>query len=187
MKKIIIFDLPTRLTHWLIAGGFVVSWLTGESELLRYIHALSGGVIISAILYRLCSDLFEKRNLRFLRKPKVSFGYFMNLAILLILILGILSGITGWLTYQNQWGEWIKEIHELLVNLMLIAVVSHLGAIIIQTIKNKQNLLKLMITGNKIIPQESNITTDKINNGNRPLATSILLIWVIMVAWIITL
>ena len=31
-RNILVWDLPVRLGHWLMAGGFALAWLTGDSE-----------------------------------------------------------------------------------------------------------------------------------------------------------
>ena len=32
MNKILVWDWPVRLGHWLMVGGFIVAWLTADSE-----------------------------------------------------------------------------------------------------------------------------------------------------------
>jgi len=31
MQKILVWDWPVRLGHWLMVGGFILAWLTSES------------------------------------------------------------------------------------------------------------------------------------------------------------
>ena len=35
MQKILVWDWPVRLGHWLMVGGFILAWLTSESETFR--------------------------------------------------------------------------------------------------------------------------------------------------------
>ena len=42
--KVLVWDLPTRVFHWLLAATFVGAFLTADSERLRDVHvALSEG------------------------------------------------------------------------------------------------------------------------------------------------
>ena len=39
-----VWDLPTRIGHWLMAGGFALAWLTAESETWRLVHVAAGAI-----------------------------------------------------------------------------------------------------------------------------------------------
>ena len=53
MPKILVWDWPVRIGHWLMVGGFVLAWLTAESETFRLVHAVSGGVVLAVAIFRL--------------------------------------------------------------------------------------------------------------------------------------
>lgn len=42
MNKILVWDLPTRVGHWLLVVCFALAWLTGDSEEWRLVHVTSG-------------------------------------------------------------------------------------------------------------------------------------------------
>lgn len=42
MSKILVWDWPVRIGHWLMVGGFALAWLTGDSESLRLVHVAAG-------------------------------------------------------------------------------------------------------------------------------------------------
>ena len=78
MKTILVWDWPVRLGHWLMVGGFIVAWLTAESETWRLVHALSGAVVIAVALFRLPWGFIGSRYARFVdfvRGPRAVAGY----------------------------------------------------------------------------------------------------------------
>ena len=46
MQKILVWDWPVRLGHWLMVGGFCLAWLTAESETFRLVHVISGAIVL---------------------------------------------------------------------------------------------------------------------------------------------
>jgi cytochrome b len=134
--KVRIWDLPVRLGHWLMAGGFALAWLTGDSEEWRNVHVVAGGTVVGVALFRLAWGFFGTRHARFadfLRGPAAALAYLKSLlgarpehhaghnpaggiAIALLLTLAIASGASGWLAYQEIGGEWLEELHEAAVN-----------------------------------------------------------------------
>ena len=65
MQKILVWDWPVRIGHWLMVGGFIVAWLTSESETWRLVHAWSGSVVIAVALFRLPWGFIGSRYARF--------------------------------------------------------------------------------------------------------------------------
>ena len=65
MPKILVWDWPVRIGHWLMVGGFVLAWLTAESETFRLVHAVSGGVVLAVAAFRLPWGFIGSRYARF--------------------------------------------------------------------------------------------------------------------------
>ena len=65
MKKILVWDWPVRLGHWLMVGGFCLAWLTAESETFRLVHAISGAVVLAVATFRLPWGFIGSRYARF--------------------------------------------------------------------------------------------------------------------------
>ena len=53
MKRILIWDIPTRLFHWLLATSFVVAWLSSESDQWLSVHTFFGYLMLGLIGFRL--------------------------------------------------------------------------------------------------------------------------------------
>lgn len=48
-----VWDLPTRVFHWLTAGSFAVAWLTHEQDRNLDLHVFSGYLFLGLLLFRL--------------------------------------------------------------------------------------------------------------------------------------
>jgi cytochrome b len=198
--KVLVWDLPVRVGHWLMAGCFVLAWLTGESEEGRLVHVFAGGAMVGIALFRVIWGLVGSRYalfVDFLRGPQEALSYLKNLlgpepehylghnpaggyAIVLLLGLGLLSGASGWLTYQEMGGEWLADLHELAVHAMLIVVLVHLCGVFIGSVAHRENLVRPMFTGYK-----SGDPTDRIASA-RPVAALLLLAWIASAAWLLS-
>ena len=53
MKRILVWDVPTRLFHWLFATSFAGAWLTSESDEWLSLHAFFGYLMLGLIGFRL--------------------------------------------------------------------------------------------------------------------------------------
>jgi cytochrome b len=197
--KILVWDLPTRLGHWLMAGGFALAWLTAESETWRLVHVAAGSTVVAVALFRLFWGFIGTRHARyenFVRSPQAAWRYLKSLlsstphhhtghnpaggwAILALLSLALLAGTTGWLNYQEIGGDWLEELHEGLAATMLAVVFVHLGGVLVGSLAHRENLARAMITGRKSGP-----VRDAIANL-RPLAAAALVGWTVTVAWLL--
>lgn len=60
-----VWDLPTRLFHWLFAGSFTVAWLTHEHDRYLDVHVFSGYLFFGLLLFRLVWGFAGGRYARF--------------------------------------------------------------------------------------------------------------------------
>ena len=51
MSRILVWDAPTRVGHWLMAGSFAVAFVTGDSEAWRNVHLVAGYVFLATIVF----------------------------------------------------------------------------------------------------------------------------------------
>jgi cytochrome b len=197
MQKILVWDWPVRLGHWLMVGGFIIAWLTAESEAFRLVHAVSGGIVLAVAIFRLPWGFIGSRYARFVdfvRGPTALKAYAVSLlklepehhvghnpaggwAIVLLLGLGILTGLAGWANYNDLGGNLLEELHEGLAATMLTVVIVHLIGVASGSLLHGENLVRTMITGFK------NGLPEQAIPSARPIAAALLLIWVAAASW----
>jgi cytochrome b len=167
--SILVWDLPTRVFHWLLAACFAGAFITGDSERWRDIHIMLGYTMLLLIAFRIAWGLIGSRYARF---DSFTFGparvaaYLRSLlgarpehhvghnpagswAIYLLLGLALIAGITGYATQNELGGEWLEEFHEGAANAMLAVVLVHIAGVIASSLRHAENLVAGMITGRK--------------------------------------
>lgn len=197
LKPVRVWDLPVRLGHWLLAGGFILAWLTGDSEEWRLIHVYAGSAAMAVALFRVGWGFIGSHHARFssfVRGPAAALAYLKSLgslsprhytghnpagglAILGLLALAIATGASGWLAYQELYGDWVASLHESLFHLLLALVALHLAGVAAGSLAHGENLVRAMITGRK-----QGAAADDIRHF-RPLAAVVLLVWVVAASW----
>jgi len=168
-QRIVVWDIPTRLFHWLLAGSFAGAYLTSESERLAAIHVGCGYALLGLIGFRLIYGLVGSRYARFsefVRGPGAVINYLKSLlsghpqrfvghnpagavAIVLLLVLGLATGASGFAMYNELGGEWLEDVHEACANAMLAVVILHVLGVIASSVLHKENLARAMVTGRK--------------------------------------
>lgn len=164
-----VWDLPTRLFHWLLVLSFATAYLTAESERLRIIHITCGYTVAGLLVFRLLWGLVGTRWAKFSSfwpSPSKAINYGLSLvdkaqaphytghnplgalAVYGLLSLGLITTAAGY-SYLQLDQEWIAEVHELMANLMLALVFAHVFGVVISSKKHSENLTKGMITGDK--------------------------------------
>lgn len=169
MSRIMVWDLPTRAFHWLLALSFTGAFLTAESEKFRDLHVMLGYTMLGLIGFRVVWGLVGTRYARFSAfsfGPRAVLDYLKSLltlrpqhfighnpagswAIWLILSLGLISGASGYAVYNDLGGELFEELHEGAANLMLGVIVVHVIGVIASSLLHGENLVKAMVTGFK--------------------------------------
>ncbi len=197
MQKILVWDLPVRLGHWLMVGGFALAWLTGDSETFRLVHVIAGSTVLAVATFRLPWGFIGSRYARFVdfvRGPAAVKDYSLSLlrlqpnhhvghnpaggwAIVLLLGLGIVTGLVGWAVYNDIGGDWLGELHEGLAVAMLTVVIVHVAGVISGSVLHGENLVRAMVNGYKQGAPDAAI------RSARPLAAALLLAWVAVTCW----
>jgi len=177
IQRILVWDVPTRVFHWLLVLSFGGAYLTAESERYRDIHVVLGYTLLGLIAFRLLWGFFGTRYAQFrsfLFKPGEIAAYLQSLfrgkpahyvghnpagsmAIWLLLGLGILTGATGVMLFQDIGGEALEELHEFASNAMLTIVVIHIAGVVVSSVLHRENLVRAMITGFKSAEPEQGI------------------------------
>lgn len=167
--RILVWDLPVRLFHWLMAACFVGACLTGESVFWHPVHTTLGYTMAGLVLFRLAWGLVGTRYVRFaefVREPRTALAYLRTLrqgrpqhftghnplgalAVLALLLLTLLVAASGWATLNERGSEWLEDVHEGLANAMLGLVALHIAAVVISSRLHRERLVAAMIHGKK--------------------------------------
>jgi cytochrome b len=168
-EKVLVWDLPVRLFHWLMVLCFAGAYLTSESEHWRLAHVTFGYTMAGLVALRLIWGVIGTRHARFaafVRGPAAVWRYLRSLmsgqpehhlghnpagAVAIVLILGLTAAVTstGWANFNELGGEWLEEAHEVLANLMLIIIGVHVVGVVLSSRLHKENMVRAMITGYK--------------------------------------
>lgn len=168
-QRTLVWDLPTRVFHWLLALSFGGAFWTADSERYRDIHVMLGYTLLGLIAFRLLWGFFGTRYARFrslLFTPGEVIAYLLllvkgkpthyvghnpvgSMSIWLLLALGIASGTTGVLAYQDIGGDVLVEAHDLVSYVMLAVVSVHILGVVVSSVLHRENLVRAMVTGFK--------------------------------------
>ncbi|MFO1465535.1 MAG: cytochrome b/b6 domain-containing protein [Steroidobacteraceae bacterium] len=168
-RRILVWDLPVRVFHWLLATAFVAAYVLSESERWRLVHVTLGYIVLALVVFRLLWGFIGTRYARFgsfAYGPGAAMGYLRRLlrrepaeyvgpnpagswAVYGMLALALLTGITGWLQYNEIGGDTFEEIHEVIGNAWLVLVLFHVAGVIASSLAHRENLPRAMVTGYK--------------------------------------
>ncbi|MBI1889479.1 MAG: cytochrome b/b6 domain-containing protein [Burkholderiales bacterium] len=188
-RKILVWDAPVRVFHWLMVLSFAGAYLTAESERWRLVHVTLGYTMAGLVVFRILWGLTGTRYARFanfVRGPKAVAAYLRTLlhgkaehhaghnpagalAIVALLGLTIVVGMSGWATFNDMAGHWLEEVHESAANIMLAVVGVHVAGVAVSSWLHRENLVRAMFTGKK-----SGVPKDGIRSTWRSVAAVVL-------------
>ena len=168
-QAIMVWDMPVRISHWLLVICFIGAWLSSESERWAMIHYAFGYTACLLVLIRLAWGLIGTRYARFsqfLKGPKAVLEHFMamlrghphhdighnppgGLVMFALMLLILLIGLTGYLSVKEFLGNFVSEAHEAIASLALGLVIIHIFAAIGMSLIERQNLVRSMVNGKK--------------------------------------
>jgi cytochrome b len=183
MNRTLIWDLPTRLFHWLLSSGFtaaaIISLALGEESPLFPYHAIIGLTIALMVVLRVIWGIVGTRYARFgsfIFGPGAVIEYMKGtlvgggkrhighnpgsaLAIFALLALVLALAVTGFM--MGQGNEGVKEIHEILAWAAVGVVVVHVLGVALHTIRHRENITASMIHGKKNAEPSDSIKSAK--------------------------
>ncbi len=168
-QRILVWDLPVRLSHWLMVACFIGAWVTAEEDRWRRLHAVLGYTMALLVAFRVFWGVIGTRHAKFknfVRGPRETFGYLRQMmsgrpphytghnpagavAIVALLAMTLLVTGFGWLAYTRH-ASWLGEAHELLANLMITLIGLHVAGALMGSWLHRENLVGAMITGRKL-------------------------------------
>ncbi|MDT9000721.1 cytochrome b/b6 domain-containing protein [Paucibacter sp. APW11] len=167
-QRVLVWDLPVRIGHWLMALSFAGAYLTAEQERWQWLHLSLGYGFLGLVLFRVLWGLFGSRHARFsqfVRGPSAVLRYLRSLlsgrpehhtghnpagalAVLGLLGLGLLIGLSGH-ALRLGGSHALEELHEALAAAMLGLVLIHVAAVVLSSVLHRENLVTAMFSGRK--------------------------------------
>jgi cytochrome b len=162
-----VWDPFVRAFHWSLVGLFIVAFVTGDE--VEWLHFAAGYAIAGLVALRVAWGFVGPRHARFrdfvrppwevlaylraavrLRAPR-HLGHNPAGGAMVLAMLALLAGIsaTGFMmTTDAFWGaQWVEELHEGLVNTMLILIAVHVVGVLLSSVEHGENLIRAMFTG----------------------------------------
>lgn len=176
--RVRIWDVPTRLAHWLMVVLIPASWWTAEIGRLD-LHRYSGYLLLSILIFRLYWGFAGSSSARFsqfVKGPRAILRYLqgqspaaaghnplgaLSVMTLLLLLLtqvtlglfavdvdGIESGPLSHLVSFDA-GRTCAELHDTVFDILVWVIVLHIAAVLAYVFLKKQNLIGAMIHGKR--------------------------------------
>jgi len=197
MRSNLIYDLPTRLFHWLFSGLFLLSFVIAktvddESSAFSY-HMLSGLLLGGLVIWRIVWGFIGSKHARFS-------GFSLNPLDLKDYLMGILTGSKKRWSGHNPASSWaamtmfalalglagtgylmtsgykeaLEDVHEFMANAFVIVTVLHVAGVILHSIRHQDAIALSMVDGKK----EASESVEAISSS-RPFAAILLLALVV--------
>lgn len=180
--RVRVWDVPTRLVHWLMAAFIATSWWTAETGRLEY-HRYSGYVLLGLLIFRIYWGLVGSSSARFakfVKGPRAIVDYLRGetapslghnplgalsvIALLLLVLTQIALGLfavdvdgleSGPLSHLVSFeaGRTCAKLHDFVFDVLLWLIVLHVAAVLFYVIFKKQNLIAAMLHGERTYSQ----------------------------------
>ena len=168
-RHIRVWDPLVRVLHWSIAAG-VIANLTVLREAEDW-HIAVGYAVFAALAVRIIWGFVGSRHARFVdfvphprrlaayvklllahREPRyIGHNPAGSAMIVGLMALIAILGTSGWMMGLDRfWGvEWVETLHEVTATIITGAIVLHILAAVVESIRHRENLPWSMVTGTK--------------------------------------
>lgn len=169
-----VYDLPTRVFHWVFASFFLTAFTIAntidDDDKWFSFHMIAGMVMVFSVIWRIVWGLVGSRHARFshfILQPGELINYLKNAltgttrlwsghnpasswAAIIMMLLALGLGVTGYLMISSPIGESLEDVHEVLANSFIVIVLLHIAGIIMHTVRHKDPIAGSMIHGHKL-------------------------------------
>lgn len=174
MNKHLIYDLPTRIFHWIFAALFVATFyiaksIDDDSPVFSY-HMLAGLMLAGLVALRIIWGFIGSRYARFTSfalNPRDLGDYIKGIltgdkkrwsghnpasswASIVMMVSAIMLATTGILMTSGD-KETYEDIHELFANAFLITTLLHIAGVLLHSLKHQDGIALAMVHGKKEI------------------------------------
>jgi len=170
--RVLVWDLPTRLFHGLLAvaivAAFAISTLVDDDGALFPWHMLLGAVAAFLVVLRVVWGFVGSRYARFgsfAFGPGSVFAYVKGVftgqggerhvghnpgsSVAIFAMLGLTVGLAVTGVWMSSGGDVAKELHEVLAYSLIGVVVLHVVGVVVHTLRCRDNISLSMLDGRK--------------------------------------
>ncbi|MCB9592198.1 MAG: cytochrome b/b6 domain-containing protein [Sandaracinaceae bacterium] len=181
-KRTLVWDLPTRLFHWLFAAGFLgalgIAASVGHRDPTFLIHKLLGAVVGFMVLLRLVWGLVGSRWSRFrdfTLRPKLLLEYLRGVfggserrysghnpatSFAAVGIFGLVLATVATALLAPTY-RFLGEVHGVLAWTTLAVVVLHVAGVVLHSYRRRENITMSMVDGRKDAPAAAAIPSTR--------------------------
>ncbi|MFZ4288166.1 cytochrome b/b6 domain-containing protein [Variovorax sp. HJSM1_2] len=169
-SKVLVWDAPTRVCHWLLAVCFAGAYWTADQDDWEAVHATLGYTTCGLAIFRIVWGFIGTRYVRFygsIQGPAAIARYMVQmqhgwgkryigyspLSAMIVpafLLLVLVLGATGWMVFSAQSSASIARFHESAAYTTLVFVGLHIVCVVFSSWRSGENLLLAMVTGTKL-------------------------------------
>lgn len=169
--RILVWDLPTRAFHWLLAasvlGAFAIAVLVDDEGAMFPLHMLLGAVGAFLVVLRLFWGLVGSRYARFgsfafgpravieyakgifTGKGERHVGHNPGSSVAIFAILALTAGVAITGALMSSLGDVAKELHEVLAYSLIGVTGAHVIGVVVHTLRRRENITLAMLDGRK--------------------------------------
>lgn len=173
MRNQLVYDYPTRVFHWFFVWFFLTAILFGkildhDDPNFPY-HMLAGLTVSALVIFRIIWGFWGSKHARFSSfslHPKDLVAYMKGAfsgerkfwaghnpasswSAILLLLIGLSLGSSGFLMVSGVGGDFLEEVHEILANSFIVVAGMHVLGVIYHTVRLKDSIGLSMFDGKK--------------------------------------
>lgn len=168
--RVLIWDEPTRVCHWLLAVCFAGAYWTADLDDWESVHATLGYTASGLALFRIVWGFVGTRYARFsesLQSPAAVARYVVQMPhgwgkrymghspvssifVVVILSLALVLGATGWMARDAFSSASIVQLHDGVAYMALGLIGLHMAGVVLSNWRAGESLLLPMLNGTKL-------------------------------------
>lgn len=169
MQRTLVWDLPVRVFHWLLAGGFtaaaILAFLTDDDGASFPYHGILGLILAFMVVLRIAWGFIGTRHARLgalffspwalveylwgalSGRGKRFVGHNPGAAYAILAMFALVLGLAVTGIMMARGNESVEDIHELMAWSMLVVVGAHLLGVLLHTVRHRENITRTIIDG----------------------------------------
>jgi cytochrome b len=164
-----VWDPVVRIFHWSLVASMAASWFTSTWRDAVHNNAgyIAAGLILARVLWGLIGPRYARFS-QFCKAPGHVLAYLRavlagrearhighnpagGVMVVTLMASVLATAFTGWMMTTDRWFgvDWVQTLHRLSADAVVALVVVHLGGVVVTSLRQRENLVKAMVTGQK--------------------------------------